>query len=251
MLEIGGVMGYLVRLEVYEGPFDLLLNLIERDQIDILDIPIAKIAQEYLAYLKQMQERDLVVSGDFLVIAATLLRIKSTMLLPRNPEFEEVSEFEDPREELIAQLLEYKFYKEVAQTLVDRNQQATAMYPRLHYESNEKKLPIYTNPVGDSSIHQLASLYQQVLHVVKESAHVHEVQRRISLSECMQELRVRLIAGHETTFTQLVGARDRYHTIVTFLAILELVKKREIIIIQHQDFGEIYLELIQDQEVVL
>lgn len=116
-------MSYLVKLEVFEGPFDLLLNLIEKAEIDIMDIPIARITEDYLDYLRQMQELDLVVSGDFLVMAATLLQIKAQMLLPKKPPADPDLEGEDeadPRAELVRQLLEYKFYKEVAQVLKER-----------------------------------------------------------------------------------------------------------------------------------
>ena len=125
-------MGYLVKLEVFEGQFDLLLSLIEQAEIDIMDIPIAQITEDYLEYLRQMQELDLVVSGDFLVMAATLLQIKAKMLLPKKPktgDSDDIEEEEDPREQLVMQLLEYKFYKEAAQILQERAEQIT-VYPR-------------------------------------------------------------------------------------------------------------------------
>ena len=124
-------MGYLVKLEIFEGPFDLLLSLIEKAEIDIMDIPIARITEDYLDYLRQMQELDLVVSGDFLVMAATLLQIKAQMLLPKKPPADPDAEEEaeaDPREELVRQLLEYKFYKEVAQILKEQADQV-AVFP--------------------------------------------------------------------------------------------------------------------------
>ena len=123
-------MGYLVKLEVFEGPFDLLLSLIERAEIDILDIPIAQLADDYLDYLHQMQEHDLAVSGEFLVMATTLLQIKARMLLPKPPAIDgEEYDEEDPREDLVARLLEYKFYKEVANLLQEHYQAAEAVYP--------------------------------------------------------------------------------------------------------------------------
>ncbi len=240
-------MGYLVRLEIFEGPFDLLLNLIERDEIDILDIPIAKIAQEYLVYLKQMQEQDLVISGDFLVMAATLLQIKARMLLPHNPEVVATEDEQDPREELVGRLLEYKFFKEISTLLVDKWQLTATLYPRV-VRRGEKKDPIYTNLIGDISIDQLAKLYEQVLQVVDDEDPVQKIHRRVSLQECIARVRQRLLAVKEGTFTELVTVKERYWVILTFLAVLELVRKREILAVQDGEFGEIYLQINPEYE---
>jgi len=108
-------MGYLIQLEVYEGPFDLLLDLISKNEVDIWDIPIASITEQYLEYLYSLQEQNLAITGEFLVMAATLIRIKSRMLLPPEPvEEDELDEDFDPRRELVEQLLRYKFIKEVS-----------------------------------------------------------------------------------------------------------------------------------------
>ena len=125
-------MGYVVKLEAYEGPFDLLLDLIEQNQVDILDIPIAVITEQYLEYLHTMQERDLAIGGEFLVMAATLIRIKAKMLLPPEEVEEEEEELEerDPREVLVEQLLRYKAFKEVAAKLTEGYNSATGYYTR-------------------------------------------------------------------------------------------------------------------------
>src|SRR5690554_2444973 len=123
-------MGYIIQLEVYQGPFDLLLDLIAQNEIDIWDIPIATITQQYLEYLYSLQERDLAIAGEFLVMAATLIRIKSRLLLPEKPQEEETEEEKDPRQELVEQLLRYKFFKEVALLLRDKYDDAVCFYPK-------------------------------------------------------------------------------------------------------------------------
>lgn len=235
-------MSYLVKLEVFEGPFDLLLNLIEKAEIDIMDIPIARITEDYLDYLRQMQELDLVVSGDFLVMAATLLQIKAQMLLPKKPSADPDLEGEDeadPRAELVRQLLEYKFYKEVAQVLKERVDEV-AVFPRAYYEALDKA-PIYTNCVGDADAEVLAGLFAQVLAALDESKKVTYIKRDMSLAEAIANLRLILRQQQTVTFRELLVRKDRLFIIYTFLAVLELIKLREIYAIQERLFGEIRL----------
>ncbi|HQD70340.1 MAG TPA: segregation/condensation protein A [Limnochordia bacterium] len=235
-------MSYLVKLEVFEGPFDLLLNLIEKAEIDIMDIPIARITEDYLDYLRQMQELDLVVSGDFLVMAATLLQIKAQMLLPKKPPADPDLEGEDeadPRAELVRQLLEYKFYKEVAQVLKERVDEV-AVFPRAYYEALDKAL-IYTNCVGDADAEVLAGLFAQVLAALDESKKVTYIKRDMSLAEAIANLRLILRQQQTVTFRELLVRKDRLFIIYTFLAVLELIKLREIYAIQERLFGEIRL----------
>lgn len=124
-------MGYVVKLEVYQGPFDLLLDLIAKNEVDIWDIPIATIAEQYLEYLYSLQEKDLAIAGEFLVMAATLIRLKSRLLLPQEPVEEDGdAEPEDPRRELVEQLLRYKFFKEAAEFLKARYGEAVRFTPK-------------------------------------------------------------------------------------------------------------------------
>lgn len=237
-------MGYLVKLEIFEGPFDLLLNLIEKAEIDIFDIPIAQITDEYLDYLKQMQELDLVVSGDFLVMAATLLQIKAKMLLPVKPQDDEEVLEEDPREELVERLLEYKFYKEIANILQMKSQQAAVVYPRYFYEQSQYKPPIFTNPIGEADANTLEKMFSQVLQALKESETVTHIRRRRSMAETIASIRLTMLKRKKVTFSELLVVKDRYYILVTFLAILELIRMREINAVQDHDFGEIKLVLL-------
>ncbi len=234
-------MSYLVKLEIFEGPFDLLLNLIEKAEIDIFDIPIAHITEEYLDYLRQMQELDLVVSGDFLVMAATLLQIKAKMLLPPKPKTSEEESEEDPRQELVFRLLEYKFYKEVALALQDKSLQASGFYPRYFPENTQVKSRIFTNPVGDANASTLAKLFSQVLKALEEIETVTEIKRRKSLAETVTSVRLTLLKRKHVKFSELLTIKDRQYILVTFLAVLELIKMREIQATQERVFGEINL----------
>ena len=236
-------MGYLVKLEIFEGPFDLLLSLIDKAEIDIMDIPIAQITEDYLDYLRQMQELDLVVSGDFLVMAATLLQIKAKMLLPKKPPLDPDSvgeEEADPREELVRKLLEYKFYKEVAQILKEQADQV-AVFPRAYFEANSEQAPIYVNCVGDVDAKVLAGLFAQVLAALEESNKVTYIKRDMSLAEAIGKLRLTLAERKSVVFSELLVQRDRIFIIYTFLAVLELIKLREIYAIQDRLFGDIRL----------
>ncbi|HHX02300.1 MAG TPA: segregation/condensation protein A [Firmicutes bacterium] len=236
-------MGYLVKLEIFEGPFDLLLSLIDKAEIDIMDIPIAQITEDYLDYLRQMQELDLVVSGDFLVMAATLLQIKAQMLLPKKPPLDPDSvgeEEADPREELVRKLLEYKFYKEVAQILKEQADQV-AVFPRAYFEANSEQAPIYVNCVGDVDAKVLAGLFAQVLAALDESNKVTYIKRDLSLAEAISKLRLTLAERKSVVFSELLVQRDRIFIIYTFLAVLELIKLREIYAIQDRLFGDIRL----------
>ena len=141
-------MDYVVKLEAYEGPFDLLLDLIEQNEVDILDIPIAVITEQYLEYIHTLQEQDLAIGGEFLVMAATLIRIKAKMLLPPEEVEAEEPEEEDPRERLVEQLLRYKAYKEAAARLTERYHGALGYYTRGGRQSQAVRIPIFTNVVG-------------------------------------------------------------------------------------------------------
>lgn len=247
-------MSYLVRLEVFEGPFDLLLDLIDKEKVDIWDIPIATITAGYLEYLHQMKQLDLAVSAEFLVMAATLLQIKAKMLLPPEPQLSDTlddEEGEDPRDKLVEQLLTYKFYKEAARTLQEKGEGGFGVYPRGWQGENLPKVPVYTNPVGDLTLEDLVNLFEQVLEAACDQRKTTEIKRRVSVKERIGEIKTRLQEERRLAFSQLLDGAGVWDIIVTFLAVLELIKLREIRGKQGIDFGEIYIEaLAWDKEVV-
>jgi len=227
-------MDYRVRLPVYEGPLDLLLFLIQKDEIDIFDIPISRITEQYVAYLELMQELDLAVAGEFFVMAATLMEIKSAMLLPR-AEVSAGEEAEDPRAALVAQLLEYRRYKGAAGELSERESEQALKYPaggdgRFGAEGG-----------GRESLFILLDALRGVLARAPEARDVVPGRRGPTLEEQLAYVRRRLkSAGGRVRFDELFeGAR--IVVVVTFLALLELLRVGECRVRQDRTFGEIWI----------
>ena len=235
-------MGYVIQLEVYQGPFDLLLDLIAQNEVDIWDIPIATITEQYLHYLYSLQEQDLAITGEFLVMAATLIRIKSRLLLPQETLEEENLEETDPRIELVEQLLRYKFFKEVAQDLHERYQAAAYHFTRGQKAAQFDVTPIYTTPVGDVTISELAEIFHHLLVELDKQPPVHTIPVPISLQERLARVRLQLVGCSRLSFAELLQDRSPREVVVTFLAILELVRLGEIQVVQAESFGEIRIE---------
>jgi segregation and condensation protein A len=216
-------MTYQVRLDMFEGPLDLLLHLIREHQLDILDIPIARITEEYLRYLALMQELDLDVAGEFLLMAATLIHIKSRMLLPPDEMAEgEGIEEEDPRAELVDRLLEYKKFKEAAQTLGVLEAEQALLHrrgaPAIEFEV-EGPLSI--------SLFELMRAFRDVLRRAETSAPLEITPEELNVGQRIVALLDRLAAESPLEFTSLfAGSTRRAEIIVTFLALLELLRRR-------------------------
>ncbi|NIO05831.1 MAG: segregation/condensation protein A [Proteobacteria bacterium] len=231
--------GYRVKLDVFEGPLDLLLYLIRKNQIDIYDIPIAEITQQYLDMLDLMRTLNLDVAGEFLVMAATLTHIKSKMLLPSPPDSQGDEEEEDPRKELVDRLLEYERYKEAAISLESHEILERDVFARKVIEDEQDE-------ELELSIFELIEALQEVL---KRSPHelVHEITlERISIEEKITQILDKLTnAGGEVEFTSLFeGEAIKEVIIITFLAVLELVQMRLIKIYQQRAFRPIKIRKI-------
>lgn len=228
-----------VQLEIFEGPLDLLLHLIKKNEVSIADIPIAAITEQYLAALELMQSLNLDIAGEFLVMAATLIHIKSRMLLPPEEDGEEEEEG-DPREQLARQLLEYQRFKEAAGELERREILRRDVFVR-PFEAPEEAEAVELEGV---SLFDLISALQSVLErLPREEAHQVTLER-ISLREKMNRLLYDLHKSGKLVFQSLFdGAVSRMEVVVTFLAMLELVKIRAIKIWQEERVGPIVLEL--------
>lgn len=246
---------YHVRLPVFDGPLDLLLHLIRKHELEIYDIPIAEITKQYLEILELMEELNLDLAGEFLVMAATLIHIKSKMLLP--PPHEDGTEDEpsvDPRAELVARLLEYERYKEAAQQLHQQETIRSATWVR-----PETAIASLAPTNGNGNGHQAAedglevdlfellSAFREVLTRVRQRRDLVIERESISIEDMIARLETKLTAGEERRFVDLFeDAQDRATIIVTFLAILEMVRMKIIRIFQRQLFGTIYLRRITD-----
>jgi segregation and condensation protein A len=230
--------GVRVAIDAFSGPLDLLLHLIQRDEIDIYDIPIAHITAQYLGHLELMQELDLEVAGEFIVMAATLIRIKAQLLLP-TPVSEETGEEIDPREDLVRRLVEYRKYKAAAEVLHEHEARRLA---RFHRPSQLPDLPPEEHPIGDVTVFDLVSLLKKMLErLPEETSHDVELEP-VHLEDRMEILRARLLTQREVSFTEYVqDVRTRMGLVVSFMAILELMKLGEVMARQENTFGEIVL----------
>jgi segregation and condensation protein A len=227
---------YRVKLEIFEGPLDLLLYLIKKDEIEITDIPIAHITEQYLAYLTLMQELDIAVASDFLVMAATLIYIKSKMLLPPDPSAAGQEDLhEDPRAELVERLLEYQKYKAAANMLYTRGQLEAASYTRGALDTDTH------NPEVSATVFDLLRVFREILKRAEAEAAM-EIQRdEVTMAEKVAQIRAALAAQEEINVRELfMLSRSKRELIVTFLAFLELVKAAEISLVQQDLFGEIF-----------
>jgi len=233
-------MSYRVKLDVFEGPLDLLLHLIKKNEVEISDIPVALVTDQYLAYLDLLQQLDLDVAGEYLVMAATLLHLKSRMLLPGDEAADE-EEGEDPRAELARQLLEYQRFKEAADLLNRRDLLEREVFARAPQEDEAES---ETEPLYDVSLGDLLDALQEVLKRAAPEV-VHQViLEQVSLRERLCFVFDTLRERNEIVFTDLFP-RDatRMQMLVTFLAILELVRTRMVHLRQEELFGPIVMNL--------
>jgi segregation and condensation protein A len=241
-------MAYKTKLSIFEGPLDLLLFLVKKEKIDIYDIPVAKITEQYLEYLELMQMLDLDIAGEFLVMAATLMHIKSKMLLP--PEEEDLlQEEEDPREELVRRLLEYKKYKEAASKLQEMYDGNRKLFVHKGVGDKEKIVAEDGTEYFEASLFDLIGAFKKVLGKVPKEVFHETVKDKYTVGDKIHTIYHVLAKQAKVYFTSLFkDARNKDEIIVTFLAILELIKLREIIIVQKDFFEDI--EIIRNPEVV-
>ena len=228
-----------VQVEIFEGPLDLLLHLIKKNEVSISDIPIATITEQYLATLEVMQAFNLDVAGEFLVMAATLIHIKSRMLLPLTDAEEDEEEGADPREELVRRLLEYQRFKDAADQLERREVLTRDVFVRSVAPAEEVPAPGFR----EVSVFELLTALKQVLDRLPKDV-VHEVMLdKITVREKMTLLLDHLHAQGKTLFESLFAeVKTRMEVVVTFLAMLELVKVRAIRIFQEEATGPIQIE---------
>jgi len=226
--------GYTIKLAQFEGPFDLLLFFIERDELDIHDIPISTITNDFLEYIKAMESLNIDLASEFILVAATLMRIKAKMLIPRKPIDEEGNEI-DPREELVARLLEYKRYKSILEEMRTLEEDRTYKSPRGNTAKELKKIAeraLVDVELESLNLFKLMKAFERVLARMedKKKRTVHRVYA-YSHTVPGQQIFIlsRVKVGEKTGFAAIFGkCKDRVHAIVTFLALLELVNMQKI-----------------------
>jgi segregation and condensation protein A len=232
---------YKINIPLYEGPLDLLLDLIKKQEMNILDIPIAQITSQYLDYLHKLEELNVDVSADFIYMAATLIYIKSKMLLPPDPLASAQEQAADPRAELVQRLIEHEKFKNAAQLLYQKQQIEENVWSKpdkslYHDRGAEGELVI--------SLVDLVRVFQQVLERRKEVSRIELQHEQFTVAQMMAQLRAQVLASDDNTVNLIrffEACASRHAMIVAFLAVLEMVKLQALIIIQEKQFGEIVL----------
>jgi len=242
-------MSYKIKIELFEGPLDLLLYLVKKDHLNIYDIPIAKVTEQYLQYLNLMQMLDLNVAGEFLVMSATLMQIKSKMLLPAEEGLSAEGEQEDPREELVRRLLEYEKFKEIAQDLRQKETDQREIFKRPKSET-EKPADEKKETYFEASIFDLISAFSQALKDIPKEVFYEVVKDKYTVEEATHEILHLLLARSQVKLSEIFGrAKNKLEIIVNFLAVLELIRMKEIIARQSELFQEI--EIIRNKENII
>lgn len=235
-------MSITVQLPKFEGPLGLLLYLIRKEEMDIMDIKIHEITKQYFEYIKLMKELDLEVAGEFVAMAATLIQIKSRMLLPQYDDNGEIVEAsEDPRKELVQKLLEYQKYQEASKMLYERPLVGRDVWLRGMRETLEPKEDEIV--LEENALFSLIATYRKLLRSVKKK--VHQVAAKAqSISSRVLEIKDRLIVGRRTTLMELVTATEERarQALITFLSLLELGKMGFVRLYQNEAYGEIWID---------
>ena len=242
-------MTYKLKLDVFEGPLDLLLFLIKKDDIDICNIPIAEITEQYMEYIDLMKVLDLEIVGEFLVMAATLIQIKSRMLLPPDPSQEK--EEEDPRDELVKRLQEYKLFKEIAGQLKERELERQNLYPRKVDEEKRKEIEEDAKEVYfEANLFDLINAFTKALRKFKEDPIYEVEEEEFTVEQKIHEILHTLLKKPTVLLTDFfINARSRLEVIVAFMAVLELIRMKEIKIMQKRLFADI--EVVRNTDNVL
>lgn len=249
-------MQYSVKLDAFEGPLDLLLHLINRYEIDIYDIPVSKITEQYLLYIHTMKELQLDIASEYLVMAATLLSIKSKMLLPEREseelfDDEQLDYEEDPRDELMERLIEYKQFKEAASSLKEKesdraqifSKPPTSMELQLNELENERELTI------DVSLYDMLSALQKLMkrNKIQKPVQAKITRQEISIEDKMSDVLNQLsLSKGRKNFLDFFDNPDKGVVVTTFLAVLELMKTKKVIVEQENNFKDLFVQKVDE-----
>jgi segregation and condensation protein A len=233
-------MDFRVDLSIFRGPLDLLLYLVRKHEVDICDIPIAEVTDQYLEYLSVLERLDVNAVADFLGLASTLIEIKSQQVLPRSDEVDDA--IEDPRHELVQRLLEYKQFRDAATTLEERSRQWQQHYPRLTSDLPRREQDPAEQPIEEVELWDLVSAFGRIMReteAIKPSSIVYD---DTPIHVYMGQIHARLLEQGQLAFSSLfIPGMHRSTTISIFLAVLELVRHAHVRLDQNELFGEIWL----------
>jgi len=239
---------YTIRIEAFEGPFDLLLFFIERDELDIYDIPIAKIADDFLGYVHTMENLNIDMASEFILVAATLMRIKAKMLIPRKEVDEQGNEI-DPREELIQRLIEYKSYKEVTEELRRKEESRSMSFPRGNVQVELAALAeeaLADAELESLTLYKLLQAFKRVMDRLEEAKRnpVHTiVQYTFTIQEEQSHIVNKLVQKPRLDFIDVFATcESRIHAIVTFLALLEMINNQVVRILSGEGINNFWIE---------
>ena len=235
-------MSYKIKLDLFEGPLDLLLYLVKKDHLNVCDIPITQVTQQYLQYMELMRLLDLNIAGEFLVMAATLIHIKSKMLLPPEPKEDGQTEEDDPRNELVKKLLEYQKFKEAAGLLRQKELQRQNIWTRQAQVSS-----VDGERYFEASLFDLLSAFSNALKEIPKELFYEIIKDEFTVEEKVHDLLHMLMNTASLSLSSLFGkAVNQVEMVVTFLAILELIRLKEIVVAQKELFGDILV--VRNQE---
>lgn len=247
---------YTIRIDAFEGPFDLLLFFIERDELDIYDIPIAKITDDFLGYVHTMENLNIDMASEFILVAASLMRIKAKMLIPRKEVDEQGNEI-DPREELIQRLLEYKAYKEVTEELRQKEESRSLSFPRGNVEIELKSLAeeaLADAELENLTLYKLLQAFKRVMQRFEEAKlnPVHTiVQYGYTVQEEQSSIINKLVFKPRLDFIDVFAScENRIHAIVTFLALLEMINNQVVRILSGEGVNNFWIEPHLQEETI-
>ena len=242
-----------VQLKNFEGPLDLLLFFIKRDELNIYDIPISHITHEFLDYIRLMEELDLDVASEFIYMASILMSIKAKMMLPRDHEDDEMLDEDDPRYELVQKLLEYKKYKEMSEKLTIIDEEAQKKYYRGYLDEDDVDKQASGEALKDVTLFDLMAAFRKVLADIKRQHSYHKVEKiQITVEQQAEYVLTELQSRGRTSFNVFcMELKTRTAIVVTFLAILEMLKEQQInLFIENDDAFNFYIDLKPVDEII-
>lgn len=244
------MQSYTIKLKQFEGPFDLLLFFIERDELDIYDIPISQITEDFLAYIKELEKLNIDVASEFILVAATLMRIKAKLLLPRK-EIDELGNEIDPREELTQRLLEYKKYKEILDEMRTMEEQRSTKFQRGNVSTELRTIAskaLVDVELESLTLYKLLTTFQKLMenYEIRGSKTIHRIVKyNYTIEDQQTFILTKLTKGKKVDFKNIFkGLENRIHAIVTFLSLLELLNVQRVKVTQGEGVNNFWIATV-------